>query len=553
MFVAASLGILRFVGPDLRPAPLYASTALREWRPIVRGETGTLEWHAPAPPTTLLVSVDSRDRAPLHVRLVNPAGGRELATWTVGGRSESDEVAALPVPALGTGPRRLRLEFSSNADDAARAPRLGWAPQRLAGSARLGARAVEGEGPLVVPQYAWPSLALLWLWAAVPVAWLLAARRGTGLVLPVALGLAAFGTSLLLWQRDYTRSFAHWDADDFGACAGWLARWLTDVGGRAAAEGWLAHYIHAHNPLGPLLVAIGVVLGTPVHLSYVAVSALCSFVSLLIVWRMLGSILRLSPPAAAAGLVLYGTHLLFVRAFARPVTDALGNLLAVGTLALLLDRLRRPAAAQLGGLALLNVLHPLARPQGLAYIPFVTMTAIAIDARQARHLSLPAGLCRVALLALVPMAVLVGAYAAFGWWDNARALLAAAERYRRWFTAGSLGWALAVTLQTLPLLWIAVGRRAWSLPVGVLAAWLGYYVMMLVAVKAPFWARHFLPVVPAAIVLTAMSLDAAGGRVRKACFALVAVVCTANVAAVAHLVLDPTNLTLRLFRRVTLG
>jgi hypothetical protein len=492
-------------------------------------------------------------RAPLRVRLVDAAGGRELAAWTLDARPASAEPALLPVPPLGGSPRRLRLELTSNASDVAQAPLVAWGSQRLGGTARVGADDQPDRGPLVVVEYAWPSVALLWLWALVPVSWLVDARRGRGAALPIALGAAGLATSLLLWQRDYTRFFAHWDADDFGRYAGWLARWVTTPDDRAAAAEWFARYPHAHNPLGPALVAAGIVAGVPGHLAYAGVSGLCSFFSLLVVRRILATDLGLSRGAVAAGLMLYGTHLLFVRAFARPVTDALGQALTVATLALLLDRLRRPARAQLAGLALLNVLNPLARPQGLAFIPFVTAATICIDARRGADRLAPTALRAAGWLAAVPLTVVLGLFAAFGWWANAQALHATIERYAAWFTPPYLALALLATLQLLPLGWAAAGRALRRPAALVLLAWSAYYVALLVLVRAPFWARHFLPIVPAAVVLATMGLDAARGRTRTIALALVAVSCAANVAALVRFVLDPTNLSLRPFPGLTLG
>jgi hypothetical protein len=156
-------------------------------------------------------------------------------------------------------------------------------------------------------------------------------------------------------------------------------------------------------------------------------------------------------------------------------------------------------------------------------------------------------------LAVAPAAAVLGLFAAFGWWDNARALLAAADRYRAWFTARDLGGSLAGTLQLLPLLWLAAGRGLRSPPARLLLGWIVYYVGMLIAVRAPFWMRHFLPVLPAAIALSAVGIDAARGRTRTAALAVVAASAAANVAVLAHFVLDGDNLSLRLFSRLTLG
>jgi Na+/H+ antiporter NhaA len=76
---------------------------------------------------------------------------------------------------------------------------------------------------------------------------------------------------------------------------------------------------------------------------------------------------------------------------------------------------------------------------------------------------------------------------------------------------------------------------------------------VLAAMQAPFWLRHFTPLLPAVAGLTALALERVRGRLRAGGYALLAATSVANVVAVVYLICDRTNLSLQLFGRFTLG
>jgi len=217
--------------------------------------------------------------------------------------------------------------------------------------------------------------------------------------------------------------------------------------------------------------------------------------------------------------------------------------LTAATLALLVARTVRPTREQLAALAILNVLNAIARPQGLIYVPFVTGTVVLLDRRLGPAL----------LVGVLPLATVGALFVAFGWSSNARELLLFAHNFRHYSTLRHFGWTAIGTFQLLPLLWIAAGRRWLDVRAGILIAWIAYYVAVLAAVRAPFWLRHFTPLLPAIAGLTALALERVRGRVRAGGYALLAASCVANVVTVVYFICDRTNLSLALFGRFTLG
>src|SRR5262245_31852251 len=529
---------------DFRPVPLYpvlskAPFAVTHARPI------TIEWSPNRFPSEILVPVVIDDGRRLDVRISDAADDRELTSVSLD-RSNliAPGLAAITLPPATAG--RLRVRFSSDAESASAAPSVMWTmPPPQNAVVRVGDGRVKVGSPSMLLEYPWPSRYLLVLWLGAVVAVLVAGLKGNGTAMAlVVLGLAAVATSVLLWQRDYSIRFSHWDADSFGMYGAFLASWVLVPANRAGARAWMGRYIHAYSPLGPVLVAIPIAMGAPMQVAFIAVSTACSFGALLIVRAMLRSTLRVSDPVSLAVLVAYVCHIAFLRAFARPVTDALGHLLTAATLALLLARTVRPTHAQLAALAILNVLNALARPQGAIYIPFVTATVVLLDRRLVRP---------VLVLAVVPLAIVGAMFVAFGWASNARELLLFAQNFRRYFTLHDFGWSVLGTFQLLPLLWMAAGWRWLDVRAGILIAWIGYYVGVLIAVQAPFWLRHFTPLLPAIAGLTALALERVRGRVRAGGYALLAASCVANVAVVVDLICDRSKLSLGLFDRLTLG
>ena len=131
---------------------------------------------------------------------------------------------------MATRPARSRSGFSSAVIEAEGAPRVFWAasPPRtvfrprvgMAGTAVASIEKLPNTGPLVVVEYAWPTRQLLWLWPMMlaPLVWAWRAPRRAPVLL-AALALMAALTSVLLWQRDYSRRATHVDADAYTLAA----------------------------------------------------------------------------------------------------------------------------------------------------------------------------------------------------------------------------------------------------------------------------------------------------------------------------------------------
>jgi hypothetical protein len=540
---------------DLLPAPLYRSMAGNVRLPIARDHPVSLDLAVSQPPTGLLLPVALPDRrGALRVRVTELPVGREIARATITASTlVAPNLARVRFPPSAS---RLRLEFSSD-DALAGAPVL-LSSRLMPGTnaiGRLDGRDVGPNGPLLLLEYAWPSRQALWIWLLViPLAVRAVRREQAFPSLLLALGVAALITSTLLWERDYSRHFGHWDADDYGLYGAMLARWLVHADAREVARQWIATYHHAQHPLGPALLAVPQALGLPVHLAYLELSSLCSFLALILLFGILRRQLGLSYAASALMVGVYGCDLVFLRAFARPVTDALGHLLTMVMLALLLARFAPPTMAQRSALGLVGVLNPLARPQGLAYLPFTALAALAVEHGRAGEQALRGRARTLLEVAVAPLGIVAALFLAFGWWDNFQAALKDAERFRPWYTLRDFSACLASLVQGLPLVWLVGWRRLGAPRARVLWLWAAYYLAVLAVVKAPFWMRHFLPALPAFAALTGLALEETRGRVRVAAVALVIFLAAANVSAVLWQIYDPTNLSLELsWSSMTLG
>jgi hypothetical protein len=439
----------------------------------------------------------------------------------------------------------LVLRFASDAVAERDAPRVMWAKHRPRHDAVLlradrpidRATRIPQTGPLIVIEYAWPTRYLLLGWPLLVIPFALAWRdpKRTGAFL-VALGLAATLSSALLWQRDYSRRAAHIDADQYARSATELALYLSDAAARDAVRDWFRDYPHSTSMGVPALMAIPVALGAPVLALYMLLAAWAGFLCLLLFHRLLQATLALDHPGSLVATLLFGTHLLMLRSFARPVTDVFGLLLVLATLWMVLRRLQgvRPRDEVVLGLLLLA--HPLTRPQGLAYWPFVALAVAACDAWRERGERSPMALWTsmvVAQLRLFAPALLLlaGLYSLLGWMHNLPLMMEKASRFQISSTLPVFLRSAFGVLQLLPLLWLGGLRRWREPPVLLFAAWLAYNVALLGVVDAPFWMRHFLPILPTVVLLSALGLPARGDRARQWVWGGVAVIVVWNVGA----------------------
>ncbi len=139
--------------------------------------------------------------------------------------------------------------------------------------------------------------------------------------------------SLLWWRIEADRWIGHYCPDGYCEYADRLRAVLFGGGPAARRElaEFVATYMHAHNPLAPLLqVPLSAVTPHPT-VAYVLVSAGASVLACLALRRLLAGS-GYSPWLVALLPAALATHVLTVRAFARPQTDALGLLATVAAL-----------------------------------------------------------------------------------------------------------------------------------------------------------------------------------------------------------------------------
>ena len=522
-FVMAAL-VLAVLWVDRRPPPIYKDQFTHpEARavPIMRGRPLDLRLQVSDRPKVLRVPfwIDS-GRQPVRVEISvdDPASAPTQTTLI-----RETQLAELPVPSGGRANAPLRVRMSTEGATPDAWPRILWAkdPPLVSMQTWYGGvpiRQIEvlpSTGPLVMAEYPWPSRMLLAIWLVVGVISVVAWRKGGAWrpALLIAVALAVTVSSALLWQRDYTRRAPHLDADDYVQSAEQMALFVEQPSQRSSVASWFGTYPHATTQLAPALLLPGLLVGLPATYAYMLLSALACWLALLAFQRAAVECLGLSVPLSWGLAVAFTCHPVVLRTFARPITDGVGLLLVVWTLWLLLRRFQRPGPWDEMLLALLVLAHPLARPQGFAYWPFIAVSLLIADrVRLGDWPPVARMFTAVVRVFFAPTLILIGLYWQFDWWHNVDLMLAKARRFRldstlRDFVDSGMG-----VLLFLPLLWLVPRSRSVRPSHGdpravLLWAWVIYVAVTLIAVRAPFWLRHFLPIVPAIYWLVGMRLD----------------------------------------------
>ncbi|HEM45824.1 MAG TPA: hypothetical protein ENO23_02150 [Alphaproteobacteria bacterium] len=533
VFVVASALVLAGLHADRRPEPVFDDQFTHPDADAVF-VTALLplevELSLPARPSALRMPVWlGDDRRPLRIEVTARApGGPSRTALTV---ARETGLARIAVPDRTPRDARWRLRLTTDATTRETSPRVMWSRDapRLPLSVRYGGRPLSAvdvlpdTGPLLMVEYPWPTRwALLLFLVPAALVWP-ASRRGEAARLAwlVALALAATTASALLWQRDYTRRAAHLDADRYAQSTEQMARYVREPEARPLVGTWFREHPHSTTQLVPALLLPLALLGVPVPLAYMLLSALASWLALLLVRHLARVELHLAPGTAWLIVAVVACHPVLLRTFARPVTDAVGLFLVLATLALLARRARTQTPRDEAWLALVLLAHPLARPQGLGYWPFVALAVVLCDrVREERWPSLGVAALRQIRLFGPPLAVLVAAHVHFDWWHNLDLMLAKARRFRLDSTLGDFAAACVGVVQLAPWVGLLAGwsgeRRAREAAPStrLLAAWGLYATVLLVAVRAPFWLRHFLPVLPVPFLLAGRGLDRLGGARR---------------------------------------
>ncbi len=396
--------------------------------------------------------------------------------------------------------------------------------------------AQEDFEPLFQLGYDWPTFWLLWLWLPVGagVFWTLRRPRFEPWLL-VLLGLCGLVTSVLAWQQAYSHLYLHYDPDRYGLYAQSLAAWFTGGEDQQALKDFFHSYPHTHLPLTPLLVAVPIMLGLPTELAYILVAALASFGTLAALHFICRRLLRLSSAVTVVTLVLAAVHLSLLKAYARPSTDAVGLFLVVLTLGALISRFQHKTSSNSFILSALIILSALARPPGLTYIAYIGSVALLCDWIRDRKFQPVYHLVEGMKIGLPPLVVLGALYLGFDWSHNMALAIAKSKEFHDYARLDSFLIDVAMLAQAMVLSWVFLFKAKEKWPVtGILALWAVFYLAVLVVAKAPFLHRLFLPVLPAAVLLTALSLERMGRYTFAAFAALFLIVAGLNLWAVIY-------------------
>ncbi len=311
--------------------------------------------------------------------------------------------------------------------------------------------------------------------------------------------------SLLWWRIEADRWIGHYCPDEYCTYADHLRAVL--FGGGPAARRQLAEfvatYMHAHNPLAPLLqVPLAAVTPHPM-MAYVLVSAGASVLACLALRHLLlGS--GYSPWLVALLPAALATHVLTVRAFARPQTDALGLLATVAALWALERAHQRLTPGRALTLFTAQFVGPFAR---ISLIPMLGMPALAaLTSPGPWEGRLRATLRAGVLFGLLPGLLYLALHAALGtlqldlMWAFAQRAEIVAD-----YTWGRALSSITLALQGYGVILLAGASVAlWREPrVRIHVLWIALYVTAMGFGRTTLQPRYFLPIVPSIILVAA--------------------------------------------------
>jgi hypothetical protein len=296
--------------------------------------------------------------------------------------------------------------------------------------------------------------------------------------------------------------------------------------------------MHAHNPLAPLLqVPLAALTPHPI-MAYVLVSAGASVLACLAVRRLLAGS-GYSPWLVALLPAALATHVLTVRAFARPQTDALGMLATVAALWALEREHQRPTPGRALLLFTAQFVGLFAR---ISLIPMLGMPALAaLTSPGPWGGRLRATLRAGVLFGLLPGLLYLALHAALGTlhldltWAFAHHPAIVADY--TWSRALS---SIALAVQGYGVILIAgASATLWREPrVRIHVLWIALYVTFMGLGGSTLQPRYFLAIVPSVILVAAPVLADLERRRAWNARALILLFIVANVLYVTPVTYD---------------
>src|SRR5262245_59183346 len=137
--------------------------------------------------------------------------------------------------------------------------------------------------------------------------------------------LAVAIVSLLWWRSDTDICTCEWCPDGYCSYAEAIRSAVAGDPGRASRLGDFARaYTHAHSALAPTAMALPMLARIEAVPAYAMVSAVATLLAWLAVSRAITAAWNPQPLVRGLAFVLFFANALVVRAFARPLTDAVG-------------------------------------------------------------------------------------------------------------------------------------------------------------------------------------------------------------------------------------
>jgi hypothetical protein len=298
--------------------------------------------------------------------------------------------------------------------------------------------------------------------------------------------------------------------DNYCYYAELLAKWLAGQAVQGRLSVFLREDYHANSPMGPLLIAsLRLATGLETITSYRVCVFLATLGSAVLLWRGLLGALDVAREAAAAALVLFGTHLILVRSSFFPQTDAFVLLWTTALLVLAVLRERAPRSWHAPLCLLLLVTGLLVKLSFLPALGLLPLWRVAGALAERRRPDLRGFARDVLVYSLLPLALFV-----FAQWRLGLLRLYAVELRA---IAGSDSHAAFVAMSLVhaaavlgPLAWL--GRRRFGATEAGLLAWTALYLVSLWLSRASGWDRFYLATLPPLAALAAHGLAIAKER-----------------------------------------